>query len=52
MVGLPVEAVAGIVKHRPVLLGLEKDNLERLVGYLVENGNGMEDVVGMLKTSL
>lgn len=51
-VGLTQESVASVVQHRPVVLGLEPSALERLVGYLVENGSSMEEVVHMLKTSL
>jgi hypothetical protein len=52
-VGLSQEQAAGIVKRRPDVLGLDQKALERLVGYLVEtNGSSMEEVIGLLESSL
>jgi hypothetical protein len=52
-IGLSTEQVAGLVKSRPDILGLDQHALERLVGYLVEtNGSSMEEVVALLETSL
>lgn len=52
-VGLSAEQVAGVVQRRAVLLGLDQQALERVVGYLVEtNGSSMEEVISLLETSL
>ena len=52
-VGLSAEQVAGVVQRRAVLLGLDQQALERVIGYLVEtNGSSMEEVISLLETSL
>lgn len=47
-----VEAAA-VVAKRPTLLGLDADqNLKKMVGYLLESGNSVEEIVKYLETSL
>lgn len=51
--GLSEGQLAELVEARPSLLGLDPQQCERLVGYLLEaEGRPLEEVVQLLKTSL
>jgi len=45
-------AVADLLKARPVLLGLQRESVERMVGFLIENGSSQEEILKLLETSL
>ena len=51
-VGLSEAQVSDSIKHRPVLLGLEKSAIERLVGYFGAKGDSKEEIIHLLKTTL
>ncbi|KAI7837725.1 hypothetical protein COHA_008447 [Chlorella ohadii] len=50
--GLSQQEAASVVQQRPTLVGVEVDNLRRMVGYLLEAGNSREAVLEMLATTL
>lgn len=41
-----------MVERRPSILGVEVGSLRRMVGFLLESGSSMEQVVEMMATSL
>ena len=51
-IGLSEGDLTNLIQQRPVLLGLKRENVEQLVGYLVENGSSREEIVHLLQTSL
>lgn len=53
VVGMSVDQVNQLITRRPNTLGLERDSVERIVGYLLyTNSSSMSDVVEMLEKSL
>lgn len=52
--GLALSAAqaAEVVERRPSILGVEVGSLRRMVGFLLESGSSMEQVVEMMATSL
>jgi hypothetical protein len=46
------EEIVSMIDRRPVLLGLQRDNIERLIGYLKANGSSKEEQIRLLETSL
>lgn len=46
------EQVVDLVVRRPCLLGLERENIERMVGFLVTNGSSIEEILKLLESSL
>ncbi len=50
--GLSVEDVRQSLLARPTIMGLPRGQLERIVGFLLENGSSQEDVKLMLQRSL
>ncbi|KAI8113416.1 hypothetical protein M9435_003418 [Picochlorum sp. BPE23] len=51
-VGIPQDDVRAILLKRPTLFGLQKGQLEQMLGFLLNNGTPMEDIIAMLETSL
>ncbi|KAL4431606.1 hypothetical protein ABPG77_001448 [Micractinium sp. CCAP 211/92] len=49
---LSAQQAAEVVERRPTILGVEVDGLRRMVGFLLESGSSMEEVVEMMATSL
>lgn len=50
--GLSQAAAVDVVERRPSLLGVEVGSLRRMVGFLLESGKSLEEVVEMMATSL
>lgn len=46
------DEIVTMIDRRPVLLGLQRVNVERLMGYLKENGSSKEEQIRLLETSL
>jgi len=46
------DEIVSMIDRRPVLLGLQRDNVERLIGYLKANGSSKEEQIRLLETSL
>lgn len=51
-VGLDAPAIAKLIKQRPVVLGLDRTALEKMVGFLMNSGSSMEEIVTLLETTL
>ena len=48
----PRPQVAAALRDRPNILGLELEGVRRMVGYLAENGRSMEEIAGLLASTL
>jgi len=44
--------VVDMIVRRPCLLGLQRENVERMVGFLVENGSSKDEIMKLLEFSL
>lgn len=49
---LSAQRAAAVVERRPSILGVEVAGLRRMVGFLLESGSSMDEVVEMMATSL
>ena len=50
--GISAEDVRQTLLARPTIMGLPRGQLERIVGFLLENGSSQEDIKSMLQRSL
>lgn len=51
-VGIPPERLRDIIRQRPTVLGLQKRQLEQMLGFLQNNGTTQEEIIRLLQTTL
>lgn len=51
-VGIPPENLRALVLQRPTVFGLQKKQLEQMLGFLQNNGSTQDDIVRLLQTTL
>ena len=51
-VGIPQERLRTILLQRPTVFGLQKKQLEQMLGFLLNNGSSQDEIIRLLQTSL
>lgn len=51
-VGIPQESLRSILLQRPTVFGLQKKQLEQMLGFLLNNGSSQDDIIRLLQTTL
>lgn len=51
-VGIPQERLRTILLQRPTVFGLQRKQLEQMLGFLLNNGTTQDEIIRLLQTSL
>lgn len=51
-IGCSIEQVRTMISKRPTIIGLQRSQVEQMIGFLLNNGSTQEEVVAMLESSL
>lgn len=51
-VGISQESLRSILLQRPTVFGLQKKQLEQMLGFLLNNGSSQDDIIRLLQTTL